>query len=200
MSVQLKELIDRIKKEGVQEAEGLAAQVREKAQEEAERIVSDAKRNAQSIVDKAEAEARQFEEAAKESLRQAGRDLLLNVKKALTELLEGILKREIREALDREFLEQALMTLINNWDQKEGRAIEVQLPEKQQKEVTDFLLKQLAQELKTGVEIKPSPRIESGFKISEKDAFYDFSDKGLTEFLMEFLNPRVAEALKGKEG
>jgi len=200
MSVQLKELIDRNKKEGVQEAEGLAAQVREKAQEEAERIVSDAKRNAQSIVDKAEAEARQFEEAAKESLRQAGRDLLLNVKKALTELLEGILKREIREALDREFLEHALMTLINNWDQKEGRAIEVQLPEKQQKEVTDFLLKQLAQELKTGVEIKPSPRIESGFKISEKDAFYDFSDKGLTEFLMEFLNPRVAEALKGKEG
>jgi V/A-type H+-transporting ATPase subunit E len=200
MSVQLKELIDRIKKEGVQEAEGLAAQVREKAQEEAERIVSDAKRNAQSIVDKAEAEARQFEEAAKESLRQAGRDLLLNVKKALTELLEGILKREIREALDREFLEQALMTLIKNWDQKEGRAIEVQLPEKQQKELTDFLLKQLAKELKTGVEIKPSQRIESGFKISEKDAFYDFSDKGLTEFLMEFLNPRVAEALKGKEG
>ena len=142
MSVQLKELIDRIKKEGVQEAEGLAAQIREKAEAEADRIISEAKRSARSIVDKGEAEARQFEEAAKESLRQAGRDLLLNVKKALTELFKGVLDREVQKALNTEVLKQTLVGVIKTWNEKGGAPIQVLLPEKQQKELMDFLLKQ----------------------------------------------------------
>ena len=75
------------------------------------------------------------------------------------------------------------------------------LSEDDWQKVQSAVMDQMSAELKKGVDIKPSAQLEAGFRIAEKDgsAFFDFTDRGLTEFLMVFLNPRVAELLKGSE-
>jgi len=199
MSVQLQELIDRIKREGVQEAEKQAADMKGQAQTEADRIVSEAKKQAQTIVKKAKEETRQFEAASRDSLAQAGRDLVLNVKKNLTDLFQAVLRRETAGGLDSDVLREALLALIKGWADRKGESGEILIPEKQQSDVVDYVMSRVAKELKGGFEIRPSARIEAGFKISEGDAFYDFTDRGIAEFLMEHLNSKVAACLKGQE-
>jgi V/A-type H+-transporting ATPase subunit E len=201
MSVQLQELIDRIKKDGVKAAEDRAAEILKEAEASAERIVSEAKESARAVVEKTKAEVRQFEEAGREAIRQAGRDMVLNVKSSLMEIFEAVLSREIKEALSTEVLSEALLSLIKAWGKKRVEDIQLLLSDKQRDEVADYLLRELSEELKRGAEIKPSPNVEAGFRIAEKDgaAFYDFTESGLTEFLMEYLNPKVAGILEGKQ-
>ncbi len=201
MSVQLQELIDRIKKDGVKAAEDRTAEILKEAEASAEHIVSEAKESAKAIVEKAEAEAQQFKEAGIEAIRQAGRDMVLNVKSSLMEIFEAVLNREIKEALSIKVLSEALLALIKAWGKKRVEDVQLLLSEKQRDEVADYLLGELSEELKRGTEIKPSPNVEAGFRITEKDgaAFYDFTESGLAEFLMEYLNPKVAGILEGKQ-
>jgi V/A-type H+-transporting ATPase subunit E len=56
----------------------------------------------------------------------------------------------------------------------------------------------LAVELQKGVELKPFPEIEAGFRIAMKDgsAYYNFTDRGIAEILAEYLNPKIAEIVQ----
>ena len=60
------------------------------------------------------------------------------------------------------------------------------------------LKSRLAGELKKGVELKPFPEIEAGFRIAMEDgsAYYNFTDQGIAEILAEFLNPKIAEIVQ----
>jgi len=201
MSAQLQELIDRIKKEGVREAEETAAQIREKAESEAGQIVADAKREAETALEKAKREASQFEAASKEAVKQAGRDLILKIRAEVTALFDAVLHREISESLDAQVVKEAVLTLLKEWSKRETADVQILLPEKDLKKVKDYLLDKLSEKVKKGVEIKASSQLQAGFRVSERggSAYYDFSDRGITDFLMEFLNPKVAEILKGSQ-
>jgi V/A-type H+-transporting ATPase subunit E len=199
MSVQLKELLEKIKQEGVREAEQQADQIKKLAEQEASRIVTEAKKDAQSYLEKVKTEASQFEAASREAIKQAGRDLILSIKSEIKSLVESILHMEIRNALDARLLKDALLSLLQAWGKSRGEEIQIQLPEKVANEVQRYILSKLKAEIKKGVEIKPSSQLEAGFRVAEKDgsAYYDFTDRGLTEYLMEYLNPKVRELLKG---
>jgi len=201
MSVQLKELLEKIKQEGVREAEQQADQIKKQAEKEASRIVANAKKEAASHLEKAKAEAGRFEDASREAIKQAGRDLVLSVKSEITRLVETILQTEIRDGLDSKLLKDALLLLLQAWGRDRGEQIQLQLPEKSADDVRKYILSKLKAEVKKGVEIIPSAQVGAGFRIAEKDgsAYYDFTDKGLTEYLMEYLNPKLTELLKGSE-
>ena len=201
MSVQLQELIDRIKKEGVKEAEENAALIKKKAEEEAAQIIASAKSEAESARERAESDAKQFEAASKEAIQQAGRDMLLQIKGEITALFNGLLYREIRESLDAKVVREALLSLFKELGKKGLGSAQVLLSDKDLKNVKDYILDKLSADMKKGLEIKPSAQIQAGFRVAEKDgsAYYDFTDKGLTDFLMEYLNPRVAEILGGSQ-
>ncbi len=201
MSVQLKELLEKIKQEGVQEAEQQADRIRKQAEKEASRIVATAKKEAASYLEKAKAEASQFEAASIEAIKQAGRDLVLSVQSEIKRLVETILLTEIREGLDRKLLKDALLALLQAWGKDRTEQVQIQLPEKSADDIRKYILSKLKTEVKRGVEIIPSAQVGAGFRIAEKDgsAYYDFTDRGLTEYIMEYLNPKLTELLKGSE-
>jgi V/A-type H+-transporting ATPase subunit E len=201
MSVQLSELIERIKKEGVESAEQEATRIKEQAEQEAAGILAAARREAQEIAAKARSEAERFQATGKEGVRQAARDVVLDLKKQLTTMLGRILNREINKALEGQAVRDGLSSLFANWKSDATLDYEVLVPAETWNKIKESLLDGLAAEMKRGVEIKPSGSVRAGFRISEKDgsAYFDFTDRGLTEFLMEYLNPRLAESL-GESG
>ena len=201
MSVQLKELLDRIKQEGVKEAEIEAARIKDEAKNEAARILEHARKEADTAIEKSRGDISQFEAASKEAIKQAGRDLILSVKTDLTALFESILHRQIRDGLDSQTLKTVIVKLLETWATQPDRGVDVMLSEDDWQKVQNAVMNQMSAELKKGVDIRPSAQIEAGFRISEKDgsAFFDFTDRGLTEILMEYLNPRVSELLKGAQ-
>lgn len=86
MDVQLKELIDKIKNDGVKSAEENAARIISEAEEKASGIIRKARENADTLRDTARADAEKTERSGKEALRQAGRDLVLTIKAEISTL------------------------------------------------------------------------------------------------------------------
>ena len=202
MSVQLNELIDRIRKEGLEAAEQEAGRVRLQAEEQAARIVEEARAQADALVSKAKAEALRFEQTGREGVRQAGRDVVLNLRKELERLFTTILQARVATALQGDAVKEALAALFRNWRSDSDAGPEVLIPARSWEAVRDSLLAALADQVRGGLQIKPSGSVQAGFRVAEKDgrAYFDFTDAALVEFLMEHLNPRLAECLREKAG
>ena len=198
MDVQLKELIDKIKTEGVGEADEKAKQIKSDAELQAAAIIDKAKKDSEELISKAKIEAAQFQDASKEAVKQAGRDLILNIKSSLTKLFDTIIKNETSSAVTGEVLLDIIPSLVNSWTKDEGKGIDILLSNEDSQKLEKSLLGKLSAELKTGVEIKPHPGIKAGFRISDKggDAYYDFTDEGIAENLMQHLNPVLAGIIK----
>ena len=78
MEIQLHELIDQIKKDGVDAAETEADAILKSAKDEAEKIISNAKAEADKIMLNAKAENERMVKSSEDAIRQAGRNLLIS--------------------------------------------------------------------------------------------------------------------------
>jgi V/A-type H+-transporting ATPase subunit E len=197
MDVQLKELIERIKSEGVENAEQQAEQIVNEAEERAKKIVSDAEKEADAIRKEAEEEARKREATGRETLKQAGRDILLSTQKRLQELFDRIITRETGETMKGEYLQQLIGKAVEQLE-SDVADLSILVDEKELGNIEKGLHSKLSEELASGMEIKPLPGVEAGFRVSYKDgsAYYNFTSEGIAEILAGYLNPRLAEILK----
>lgn len=202
MDAQLQEIIETIKNEGVKNAEARQQEIIDNANSKAQSIIDDAKKEAESIVSKAKEEAQRHEASGRAALQQAGRDLVLTVRSEIEKLFDKVVHQATGEALSGEKLADAIVAALGNWDESKVGDLQLLIPEKSRKEVEEGLKKRLADAMKQGVEIKPVPSVQAGFRISTKDgsAYYDFSDEGIAEMLSAFVSPRLAELLQNNSG
>ena len=159
-------------------------------------IIDKARKDASEIIAKAKAEQEQMENTGKEALKQAGRDLILTIKSNLTTIFNSLIKKEVGEALKDDVIADLIPVIIKEWAVK-NKGIDVLLSKEDGKKLEQSLLNKLSGELKSGVEIKVHQGIKSGFRISEKDgdAYYDFTDEGIAESLVQYLNPVLADII-----
>lgn len=197
MDVQLNELIAKIKSEGVKNAEKEAASIIKQAEKKADEILAAAEKKASAHLAEAKAESSRFEQTARESLKQASRDVLLTLKERIIGLFEAVILQETREALSEKTLEEAIVSMIKAWKPSELAGLELLLSPEDLAGVEKKLRAALAAEFKKGVGIKPSARVQAGFQIGEKDgaAYYNFTDQGIAEILSDYLNPKIAECV-----
>lgn len=200
MDVQLKELIETIKKEGVQSADEQAAEIIKKAEQQSSEILDKAQRESDRIIAKAKEDAERAEQAGRDALKQAGRDLLLNLRASITQIFDTLLKQETGAALHGKLLEEAIVALMKAWNGEELGQLEVALPASDLSELESSLRTRLAEQMKKGLEIKPTPNSKAGFLVTEKDgnAYYDFSAEGIAEVLSEYLSPRLGELIRSQ--
>ncbi len=197
MDVQLKELIERIKSEGVENAEQQAQQIVNEAEERAKKIVADAEKEADSIRKNAEEEARKREATGRETLKQAGRDILLSTEKQLQQLFDRIITEETADAMKGEYLQDLIGKVVEQLE-SDAPDLAVLVDEKELQNIEEGLRGKLSQALAEGMEIKPLSGVDAGFQVSYKDgsAYYNFTAEGIAEILSGYLNPRLAEILK----
>jgi len=197
MDVQLQELIEKIKKDGIESAAADAKRIKEAAEKEAAGIVAASKKEAEAIIAKGKADAERSEKAGIAAVEQASRNLVLAFRSQIEELLSSLIKRESVEAYDDGVLKAAIPEIIKAWA-KGSDSLELLLPAKELSRLEAFFKDKLAAELKKGIELKADRNLGSGFRISAKDgsAYYDFSADAVAELLASYLNPRLAESLK----
>jgi len=206
MEIQLQELIDKIKHDGIQSAAAEAAKVKSDAEAEAARIIAAAGKEASDIVSRGKADAERSEKAGVAALEQASRNLILAFKGEIQALLDKISARAAVAAYGEDALKAALPEILKSWAVKTaGNApsgsLDVLLPEGELQKLSAWFDGALAAELKKGVVLKPIRNLEAGFRISEKDgaAYYDFSAESVAQLLSAYLNPRLAEIVKTAE-
>lgn len=200
MEIQVEQLISKIKNEGIKAAEDNAEKIIQDAEQKAESIIKDAEKKAVEITAAAQADALRFENSAKASVKQAGRDVILTVRKNLSDIFDRLLKAETDKALTANVMEEIIVNTINKWDKTETGNFIIEIPEKDSDTLQKILTSRLSEEIKNGLEIKTAKNMEKGFFISSKDgsAYFNFSDEGIAEALSEYLNPKLATLISGE--
>jgi V/A-type H+-transporting ATPase subunit E len=202
MDTKLEGLINKIKKEGIDEAEKASEQILKDAQREAKAIVDEAKKKAEDIKKQAEEEAKKLKTNTESSLRQAARDLVLATKEQLVNLFNQTLKGNISDQLKPDFIKELIVKFVDKWTDKKKSALEILLSKEDKKKLEDLLLKEIKAKFKDSIEIKVSKTIDKGFRVGIKGEtlHYDFTDESILESLKEFLNPTINSMLNSSNG
>ena len=199
MDVQLQELIDKIKKDGVASAEAEAKKIVEAAEKRAEDIVAEAQNKAADIVKNGKAETARMEKASEEAITQAGRNMLLSFKESLIKELDGLIQADVACAESKEVMAKLVPETVKAWAKNsDASELSVLLSEKDLKDLEKVLTTELKNEVAKGLEIKPDKTLSAGFRIGVKNgaAYYDYSAESLADMFGAYLNPRVAALMK----
>jgi len=202
MDIRVQELLEKIKREGVETAEAEAAKIVSEAESRRAGIIAAAEKEAKAMVERAKLDAARSEEAGKAALLQASRDLILAFRGELEKLLATLVKADVDAAFDAETIKKALPAILESWAKTGSDEIAVMLSEKDLKPIEAFFKDKLGGTLRKGVEFKPQKDTRTGFRIVEKGgaAYYDFSAQAVADMLGSYLNSRlaaiVAEAAK----
>jgi len=198
MEVKLENLIEKLKKEGVDAAQKESDKIVRETRKDADKIITDARKQADKIISDAKQRTDKFQSNAELALKQAARDSELLLKERITELLNRVFRQEVADNLEADFLKQIIMKIIEQWGK--DRSIEVVLSAKDKKNLERLLFTGVKKSLQKTVTLKPSSDMAHGFQIGlkEDDVYFDFSDESLAEMLKLYLNPRLKEILDKK--
>lgn len=202
MEMQLQELIEKIKQDGVKTAEAEAEAILKSANEKAEKIIADAKAEAEKLVLNAKQQNERTVKSGEDAIRQAGRNLLISFRESVTKELEAILNNGVLEAYSPKNLTELIIKVVEAWSKNtEASDISIILNSNDLKEVENTLLSALKEKMLQGVTLKANDNFDGGFRIAvnQGQAYYDFSAEAVTDMLSAYLSPKVSALLKEAE-
>lgn len=202
MEIQLQELIDQIKKDGVEAAEAQAAAILETAKAEAERIISDANAQADKIMADAKNENERIVKSGEDAIRQAGRNLLISFRESVAKELNAIIGENVSSVYSSGTLPQLIVKAVESWLSKsEATDISVILSGEDLAKLETALLAELKAKMLTGVTLKANDNFDGGFRIAVNGdgAYYDYSKDAVTDMLSNYLSPKITALLKEAE-
>lgn len=180
MELQIQDLVSSIRKDGIEAANAEAEAIISEAKKKAEMIIADAKAEAKNIQETSEKEISILKESAALSAEQAKRDAMLAFKNEVQAEFEKILSAKIKNNLSDAALGKLIQAVVADED-VQNYSVEVA-------EVSDSLKAELAEEIKNGLEIKPTKSVRAGFRLAAKDGsgYFDCSDEEIMQMLMPY--------------
>jgi V/A-type H+-transporting ATPase subunit E len=196
MTEEIKNLISKINEEGIKAAEAKAKEIEDLAAVKAEKIVKKSKAEAEQIISQAKDEIARMRDNTQALLKQAGRDMVLALKGEINAVLERLISSGVRQALNIEELTGILTVLIKNHSGKEKIVITLNAEDAHRLE--KVFLDGLREEVRQGIVLRSSQDIQAGFVISYDSgkSSFDFTDKGLAEYIGSSLKPKLKEILQ----
>lgn len=202
MEVQLQELLDQIKKDGVDAAQAEAAAILNSAKAEAEKIISDAKSQADAFLQKAKAENERMVKSGEDAIRQAGRNLLISFRDSVSRELQAILSENVTAVYSSDTFAQLIVNTVTAWANKpDAEDVSLVLNSDDLKKLEETVMAGLKGKLSTEITLKASDTFDGGFRIAVNggSAYYDYSAEAVIEMLSTYLSPKVTALLKEAE-
>jgi V/A-type H+-transporting ATPase subunit E len=198
MAEELQSLIDKIQREGINQAKEKARSIEEEADKRAACIIKEAEWQAQQLIDEAREKNRRHEESGKEMLAQAGRDMILALRQRINAMLQELIAESAKKALSCEDSARIISRLIMG-QAKDGRQDILILANHRDIEgLKHALSKEFGELLKKGINIAPQDQIRHGFFISfdSGKSSFEFTDKALAEYIFGCLKPQLEGIFK----
>src|SRR5512139_2889967 len=199
MAEEIRDLIEKINQEGIRAAEEKAQNIEAAAQQRADEILAQAKLEGEEMISASRERIHREDKAEKTLLAQAGRDLLIALRKEINAILGRIIVSDIRLAMTPEALFRLLSELIRNYHADERSDITVLLSKDDLEILEKNFLHRLREETKEQIVLKPGEEISGGFTISfdSGKSCYDFTDKALADYIGTYLKPKLNQILQG---
>lgn len=202
MEIQLQELIEQIKKDGVDAAEAQAEAIIVSAKAEAEKIIADAKAEADKLMANAKAENAKAVKSGEDAIRQAGRNLLISFRESVAKELKAIVSDNVNEVYSSDAFAKLIINAVECWAGKpEADDISVILNDGDLAKLEEALLAELKAKMLGGVTLKANDNFDGGFRIAVNNGtvYYDYSAEAVTDMLSDYLSPKVTALLKEAE-
>ena len=198
MPEEIRDLIEKINQEGIRAAEEKAQNIEAAAKQRADDMLAQARLEAEEIIAAAHERIRREDEKGKTLLAQAGRDLLLSLRKEMNAMLGRIVVSDIQQALTPEALFKLLSEVVKNYSAGESSDITVLLNKEDLETLEKNFLHKLREETKKNIVLRPAEEISGGFIISFDSgrSLYDFTDKALAEYIGAYLKPKLNKILQ----
>ncbi len=202
MEVQLNELIEQIKKEGVEAAEIEAKSIIDSANADAQKIISEAKEKAEKIIADAKSENDKIVKSSEEAIKQAGRNLLISFRESVAKELNAIVGEKVNNVYSDKDFNELLVKVLENWSKNsDSDNLELILNSEDLKAFEEQASALLKEKMLSGITLKANDNFDKGFRIAVENgsAYYDYSKEAVVEMLSGFLSPKVYKLLKEAE-
>ncbi|MBM4321266.1 MAG: hypothetical protein FJ125_15295 [Deltaproteobacteria bacterium] len=196
----LEQVVEELKRRGVQAGEAEARRIVAEAQAEAQRLRAEAAAEAETLRRGAREEKARTLAALQAEMAQAARVGLAAFRCAL----EGsLLQPVVDEALAATLAQPALLTdlvleMVRAFCASGMKVsdLELLLPEQHRQELEGLFLQRLLARGAQGVQVSFAPGLRSGFRIGPRGGgfIYDLGDEALREVFLSFLAPRFRKA------
>jgi V/A-type H+-transporting ATPase subunit E len=200
MVEELQSLLDRIQKDGVEQAQAQADRIVAEAEERARAIVSDGERRAAEALAKADQDAHVFTERSTKTLEQVARDFLLGIKRDIESVFRESVNGVVGEALTPETMNEMLINMARAYGSSNLKETRIELllsPEDQEVFVNQFL-NRYREALGKGITVHADKTTRRGFKVSLKDdkLYHDFTQQAIADSVMGLLKAPLDEIVK----
>ncbi len=202
MEIQLQELIEQIKKDGVEVAETKAESILESAKAEAEKIIVDAKARAEKILLDSKSENERIVKSSEDAIRQAGRNLLISFRESVARELEAIVNKNVNTVYSSDSFAELIINAVECWIKNpDAEDVSVVLNSDDLKKLEETLVSEFNKKMLNGVTLKANDNFDGGFRIAVNngEVYYDYSSDAVTNMLSNYLSPRVTALLKEAE-
>ena len=198
MAEELKELLEKIRREGIDAAEERAREIAAEARRSADEIIRSAEARASVIVSEAQARIAREESSGRQSLKQAARDTLISLHQEIASMLDKIVTMHVHKALGADELTKIILALVKDAGCGGREKTVISLKKEDLEKLEKALFGSLGAEAKKTVVLKHAAGIKGGFTISYDSgkSYYDFSDKALAEYITAYLRPELAKILE----
>jgi len=200
MADELQGLLNRIQKEGLDQAETKREEILHDAKAEAKALLAKAKSEAEHLIATARQEAALLREKGEQSLKQAARDVLLSLRDQLEVRVVEVARSLAAENSTAATMAEIIAAMAASYlaGEQSGK-LEIQLAPAQADALRAALAKRLGEDLAKRCEIAPVASVSGGFRLvfSGQDVTYDFTDASLAETMASFLTPRLAATVLG---
>lgn len=164
----LQSLIDKLQGEVVEEAQSKADAIVAEAKAEAERRLAAADTEARRMRENAERDATLARERGERALEQAGRDLLLAVRRGVEDLVMRLVHDSLEHTLTPDTLREMLIAMARAYAERHGadRRMSILLGPDDLESLARYYADEFRQELAQGVEIRLGRDIDKGFRVT----------------------------------
>lgn len=204
MHHKIKELTEKIHREGYEKASKEADEIIAKAKNKADAVISDAEKKADSIM----AEARKSAEANAQKIdaevRLSSQQALVSLRKEISELIQAeTLKEPLNESFkDHQFIRKILETLVENWNPCTDEAdLKLLVPSEQFDEMDAYLKEKSGMIMNKRLSLDQYGGSGKGFEIQPSNGHYkiNVTDEAFEVFLKEHFKPRTLAFLYGEK-
>lgn len=214
----MQQLINQLRKEGVEKGDAEAAKIIANAEAKALKLFEKRQAEADAYFEKRQKEANKLKEKAEEELRTVFRDALLKMQEDLVDRFTKKIQRLVaKKTMDEDMLEQMILEAVGKQRKKakldKSKGIEVLLPEgiigldflrENPERVKEGRLSQIVMAatgdlLRDGVTFSSTKDTTAGIKVflKKEKVEIDMTEKALSDMLMEHLQPRFRAILEG---
>ncbi|WP_420592205.1 hypothetical protein [Bacterioplanoides sp.] len=219
------ELVEKLKNDGIQAGQQQALDIIAEAEKRADLIERQAQEKADAMLKESHERIEREEQAAKDALQLAFRDMVLGMKNAMLERLSSDFSREVKQqaaavpVLEKMILEavrqisaEVRVPELNNTDGSAGTEVEVLVPQQLMQlddiranpdKASDGPLADLSSHL-AGQMFSQGIRFAAGdqdagiqMKLQDGEMLVDVSDKAIADLLLKYLQPRFRAILEG---